>query len=162
VSAQPKFWSDDFDMDLPRVITDARDRLGEHADLELVTHGHETYGRLNHPAVWNHPLGSVSFFGRGDPHKPAEYWTNDPLVRCTLWEAVRDAWSHSNVILFESFPVWNDQWEHFEPLMYAIRGWSTLTEREYVKHTDAVKHALDCCRMDIERLLRREERSWLT
>lgn len=148
-----RFWSDDFDMDLPKVIPDARDRLGKFAELELVTHGHETYGRLNHPSVWNHPLGSVSFFGRGSPHKPPEYWTNHPLVKCTLWEAVRDAWVHSNVILFESFPIWSDQRKHFDPLMGCIRGWSLLTEREVTKHKDAVKWALDCCRNDVQRLV---------
>lgn len=155
MSEQPRFWSDDFDMDLPKVIPDARQRLGEHADLELVTHGHETHGRLNHPSVWNHTLGLVAFFGRGTPHKPAEYWASDPLVRCTLWEAVRDAWVHDNVILFEGFPIFNRQDEHFQPLMCHVRKWRELPELEVAKHKDAVVHALECCRMDVSRLVNR-------
>ena len=39
----PRFWSDDFDMDLPKIIPEARERLGKYADLELVTHGHTTF-----------------------------------------------------------------------------------------------------------------------
>ena len=27
--ADPKFWSDDFDMDLPKIIPDAKELLGE-------------------------------------------------------------------------------------------------------------------------------------
>ncbi|HLF10635.1 MAG TPA: hypothetical protein VJA26_05425 [Gammaproteobacteria bacterium] len=155
MSAQPQFWSDDFDMDLPKVIPDARDRLGEHADLELVTYGGTTHGRLNHPCVWNHPLGSVSFFGRGDPRIPSDYYHgHKELVKCTLWEAVRDAWPHSNVILFECRPIWKDQWEHFEPLMSHLRGWRELPEREVTNHKDAVIHALECCRIDVDRIVR--------
>jgi hypothetical protein len=154
VNAQPKFWSDDFDLDLPKVIPDARACLGYLAELELVTHGHETHGRLNHPSVWNHELGSVSFFGRGNPHKPDGYWTRDPIVRCTLWEAVRDAWCHDNVILVESVPVLYGQWIHFEPLMWHTRKWRALPELEVAKHVDAVKLALDRCFDEVERIVR--------
>lgn len=155
MSADRKFWSDDFDMDLPKVIPDARDRLGEHAELELVTHGHETHGRLNHPTVWNHYLGAVSFFGRGSPHKPEHYWTSDPLVSCTLWEAVRDAWVHDNVILLEGSPIWRSQWRHFQPLMWAVRGWRPLPAGLIEMHQDAVRRALERCRANVERLISR-------
>jgi hypothetical protein len=70
VSTDLPFWSDDFDMDLPKVIPDAKAALGDVADLELVTHGHTTHGRLNHPSCWNHSLGLVAWFGRRDPMKP--------------------------------------------------------------------------------------------
>lgn len=126
-------WCDDFDMDLPKVVPAARKALGEIGDLELHTYGHVTGGKLNHPSVWNHSLGMVAFFGRpGRVGKPASYYTNDPLVPCTLWEALRDAWCHNFVLLFENDPVWHGEqaWPIFERLMYHTRGWSKVTERE--------------------------------
>jgi hypothetical protein len=151
------FWSDDFDMDLPKVIPDARSRLGDLADFEMVTHGHTTHGRLNHPSVWNHALGSVAFFGRHSPMKPASYWTDHPLVRCTLWETIRDAWSHDFVVLFEHNPIWNGQsWGHFEPLMYHIRGWREVPEREVKEHKACVIEMIDRCRMLLQVQLDRE------
>ncbi len=145
----PKFRSDDFDMDLPTIIPEARSLLGAYADLELVTHGHETHGRLNHPTVWNHEFGSVAFFGRGDPHKPTSFWTDSPLVRCTLWEAIRDAWAHDVVILFErSNPIWDGSKtrEQFDPLMYHIRGLRTLDEAEVEGHKQAVETRIQLVR----------------
>lgn len=148
------FWSDDFDMDLPKVIPDAKTRLGKHADLELVTTcTRPTHGRLNHPCAWNHPLGLVSFVGRGHTHRPGHYHTSAPTIRCTLWEVIRDAWPHSNVVLFEGFPIWHDQWEHFQPIMYHIRKLHELTAGDLDRHIAAVRHEIDCCRMDVARLV---------
>jgi hypothetical protein len=138
----PKFWSDDFDMDLPKILPEARSLLGAYADLELVTHGHETHGRLNHPTVWNHGLGMVAFFGRHTPMKPASFWTDSPLVRCTLWEAIRDAWVHDIVILFEGqTPIWDGSKtrEQFNRLMYHLRGWRRIEEAEVDAHKAAVQ-----------------------
>jgi hypothetical protein len=143
--ADAPFWSDDFDMDLPKVIPAARDALGDVAELSLVTHGHVTHGRLNHPSVWNHSLGSVAFFGRSSPMKPASYWTDDPLVPCTLWEAIRDVWSHDFVLLLEHNPVWNHPEmynQHFYPLMSNLRGWSSLPAADIAEHKACVLDAI--------------------
>jgi len=159
--ADPPFWSDDFDMDLPKVIPEAKERLGEIAGLEIVTHGHMTHGRLNHPTCWNHSLGLVSFFGRGHPHKDESYWTSDPLVPCTLWEAVRDAWSHNNVIVFEHNPVFHGDhmWQYFEPLMYHLRGWdSKLTEKQVKEMKLCVLDEIAQCRMLIRAQIDRKGR----
>lgn len=48
-----RFWADDFDMDLPRIIPRLDDVLGDTAGVRLWTHGHTSHGRLNHPSVWN-------------------------------------------------------------------------------------------------------------
>lgn len=156
---EPPFWSDDFDMDLPKIIPEARERLGKYADLELVTHGHTTHGRLNHPSVWNHSLGSVAWFGRRTPMKPAEYVTFDPIVRCTLWEAIRDVWSHDFVLLFEHDPIWNHPEmynEHFYPLMSHIRKWTELPEKDVREHKLCVLDAIAQTRMLLHAHLTRE------
>lgn len=143
--SDPKFWSDDFDMDLPRVIPGAKQLLGEKADLELVTHGSTTHGRLNHPCVWNQPLGSVAFFGRGMPHKPVHCWTSDPIVKCTLWEAIRDAWVHDVVIVFETTAIWDGgkTRAEFDPLMSHLRKWTCLPEWRVAKLKDMVRMRLE-------------------
>lgn len=122
---QPSMWCDDFDMDLPKVIPDARDLLGDMADVKLSTHGHTTYGALNHPSVWNCEDGPVAFFGFRSPRKPKSYWTNAPTVRCTFWQAVRDAWAHSYIMAVEGRPVLdtNGLYPRFERIMYDLRGW---------------------------------------
>jgi hypothetical protein len=155
MSGELPFWADDFDMDLPKIIPEARDRLGDLADLQLVTHGHTTYGRLNHPTVWNHDLGCVAWFGRRSPHKPASYVTDSPLVQCTLWEAIRDVWSHDYVIVFEHNPIWNgDMWQHFEPLMGHTRGYHVLPEAEVKEHKLCVLDKIAQCRMLLRQQLR--------
>ncbi len=152
-----RFWSDDFDMDLPKVIPEARRHLGEYADLEMVTHGHTTHSRLNHPSVWNHHLGSIAFFGRVSPMKPHGYSTSDPLVRCTLWEAIRDAWCHDFILIFEGRPIWDgDTYRHFEPLMYHVRGWRQMPEPEANIHRVRVLRRINACRRILRGQLGRE------
>lgn len=145
------FWSDDFDMDLPKVIPEARERLGEYAGLELLTRGHTTHGRLNHPDCWNHSLGMVAFFGRpGHHYKESFFSTQSPEVRCTLWEAIRDVWVHDYVIVLEHNPIWNHPEmynEHFYPLMSHLRGWSQLSEKEVKEHKLCVLDAIAQTRM---------------
>lgn len=121
----PPMWCDDFDMDLPKILPEAKSLLGDTADVTLWTHGHTTHGRLNHPSVWNGDTGMVAFFGFRTPQKPEVYWTSSPLVRCTFWEAVRDAWVHSMVMLVEGKPVLdtNRLWPDFEDIMWDVRGW---------------------------------------
>lgn len=144
--SDPIFWSDDFDMDLPKVIPGAKSLLGGYADMSLVTHGHQTHGRLNHPTVWNHELGMVAFFGRGTPMKPASFYTDSPFVRCTLWEAIRDAWVHDVVIIFERLtPIWDGlrTRENFDPLMGHLRGHAKLRETEVEEHKTAVQTRIE-------------------
>lgn len=141
-----KFWSDDFDMDLPKVIPDAKELLGPHAHIELVTHGGTTHGRLNHPTCWNHDLGSVALFGRQSPWKPAAFYTPEPLVKCTLWEAIRDAWVHDVVIVFEArTPIWDGgkTRAEFEPLMSHMRKWTCLPEWRINKLKEKVRLRLE-------------------
>jgi hypothetical protein len=47
-----KFWSDDFDMDLLKVFPQVEGMLRD-PNIPLWTVGHESHGRLNHPACWN-------------------------------------------------------------------------------------------------------------
>jgi hypothetical protein len=127
------FWSDDFDMDLPKIFPDARRLLGDLGDIELVTVGKpDKNGRLNHPAVWNGDHSMLSFFGFKRPRKPDLYWSSDGLVRCTAWEAFRDAWSHNYLIQVEQRPVWDTGplWPHFQTIMYRVRGWGHYTAEQ--------------------------------
>jgi hypothetical protein len=59
------------------------------------------------------------------------------------------------VILLESFPVWSTSGEHFYPLMRHLRRWEgfELQQGQLQRHKDAVIHALECCRMDVERIV---------
>jgi len=126
------FWSDDFDMDLLKVIPDVEQMLGELADVELYTHGKTTNGRLNHPSVWNSYHAMIAFFGFEDPGKPEAYHTSDLVVRCTFLEALRDAWVHSYEIFVEGISIWNAfaLKPEFDRLMYHIRSWRSLHESE--------------------------------
>lgn len=150
-TTEQRFWSDDFDMDLPKIIPEARERLGEYADLELVTTSHTTHGRINCPCVWNHSLGMVAFFGRpGRLYRDPSFVTNRPEVRCTLWEAIRDVWSHDFVLVFEFNPIWNHPEmynAHFYPLMAHIRKWTELPEKDVREHKLCVLDAIAQTRM---------------
>jgi hypothetical protein len=130
------FWSDDFDMDLPRVIPETCEICAPIAGLALWTTGHTTHGALNHPSVWNSDGGSVAFFGTRGICKPESYWTNSPTVQCTAWEAIRDAWPHSYIMVVDGCAVWDTGrlWRHFETIMWDLRGWrSQPSEREDAK-----------------------------
>lgn len=160
----PPMWCDGFDMDLPKIVPEAKAALGELAVLDLLTYGHTTHGRLNHPSVWNHSLGMVAFFWRPTRPtcKPAGYYTgNDAPVPCTLWEAIRDAWVHDFVLIFEHDPVWDgDTREHFDPLMWHIRGWGDpLPEAKAAEHRACVLDKVKCCAMLVRAHIERESQS---
>lgn len=127
MTAFPRFWADDFDMDLPKVLPDLDDILGDTASMPLWTYGGTSHGRLNHPSVWGNPEGHMdAFFGLSPDTvgKPDSYYTDDELVECTWREAVRDAWSHNYVIVVADRDVW-DAWRWrswFTDLMYDLRG----------------------------------------
>jgi hypothetical protein len=157
-SVDAPFWSDDFDMDLPKIIPDAKQLLGQHRALQLLTTGSVRDGMLMHPTVWNHHLGTIAMFStrRGWWAKPGSYYTTDPKVVCSLWEAVRDAWSHGYVMLIDGVPVLNTQRMYnrrFYPLMSSLRGWSELPPRAVERHKMFVRAAIRCCGKKVARIL---------
>ncbi len=121
------FWSDDFDMDLPKIIPDALDLLGDVAEWELWTTGHpdRRYGNLNHPDVWNGDDAMLAYFGFHGPRKPPHCVGSDGQVRCSVWEAFRDAWPHHYLMLVEFKPIWNTfvLSQSFDEIMWDLRGW---------------------------------------
>ncbi len=126
--ADAPFWPDDFNMDLPKVFPDARRLLGDLADVELVPVGHpDKNGRLNHPCVWNSDEGSIAFFGFGNSCRNESFYVAPGAqdIKCTAWEAFRDAWAHNFLMIVDAQRVWNagDLWPYFETIMYEKRGW---------------------------------------
>jgi hypothetical protein len=122
------FWADGFDMDLARVFPEAREMLRDLADVELVTTGAPCprTGRLNHASVWNGRHAMLAYYGLEAPVRPASLVAgNAAEIRCTAWEAFRDAWPHQYLMIVELRPVWNTQrlWPQFETLMWAERKW---------------------------------------
>lgn len=132
MSEQAPFWSDDFDMDLPRIVPDWLDLLGPAADVELWTYSNTTHGRINCPTAWNQYDGSLaSYFGL-DPNnvKPDNYYAGlDKPVPCTFAEAVRDLWSHHHrAMLGEHRIIDAFEWHDFAQIMYHVRGQDVLSE----------------------------------
>ena len=127
------FWSDDFDMDLPKLFPDARRLLGDLGDIELVTTGRpdQRTGRLNHPSVWNSDRAMLAFFGFRSAVRPSHYYTNEPEIRCTTWEAFRDAWPHSYLIVVERRPIWDTfaLRAEFNALLYDLRNYPGLASK---------------------------------
>jgi hypothetical protein len=155
-SCDRPFWSDDFDMDLPKIIPDAKQLLGQHAGLKLTTAASVRNGMMSHPSTWNSRLGSIALFSTGLWQRPAFYWTDSPQVECTLWEAVRDAWSHGYVMLIDGVPVLNTERMYnrrFYPLMSNLRGWPTLDANKVVRHKLMVRSAIRCCSKKVARIL---------
>lgn len=125
------FWSDSFDMDLLNVLPDLPDDLGQAANLPLWTHGGETRGRLNHPAVW----GVYAYFGTDDTGrwKPDTFTTSQPVIACTWLEALRDAWPHTYIIAVNRRTIWDAHrlWPTFQKLMYDARAIRPLPATEF-------------------------------
>jgi hypothetical protein len=121
-----RFWSDDFDMDLPKVIPEACEICAPIAGLTLWTTGHTTHGALNHPTVWNADGGGyVAFFGTRGVRRADIFWTNDRIVKCTAWEMFRDAWPHAYRIVVDDVVIWDAGalYPLFETIMYDLRAW---------------------------------------
>jgi len=125
-----RFWSDSFDMDLLKVIPGVVDAAAPAAHLRLWTYGGTSYGRLNHPAVWNGYKGTLAYFGLDDTGwwKPSANWTDAPMVECTWLELLRDAWVHQYQALVNGWPVFDTSraWRMFEQLMGHARGYRNL------------------------------------
>lgn len=118
-------WCDDFDADLPKLIPDALDALGDTADVPLWTRCKPTNGKINLPNCWHTDLGLAAYFTSREweiPNPPG-YATSDPIVRCTFWEAVRDEWCHDAVIVVNRVAIWTPPSESMMDLMFDLRGW---------------------------------------
>jgi hypothetical protein len=161
-----RFWADDFDMDLPKVLPRFDDALGDMGDARLWTFGNASHGRLNHPSVWGDPnrAGFNAYFGSGDrdPWKPASFVTDAPLVECTWREAVRDAWPHTYRIVVDGRPVWDAVrlWGPFNKLMFDVRGWSRLSARKADNLRGAVLASLYRATDDLRSILASEAVAW--
>lgn len=139
------FWSDDFDMDLPKVLPDWKECLGEAASIELRTHGGLSHGKLNHPSVWNSPDGMTAFCGLFlDAAKPDLYSTDRPLVSCTFAELVRDVWVHQCLVRVQGIAVIDTQplLHVFDQLMWHVRKYTELPEQTVIKHLNKVRTLL--------------------
>jgi hypothetical protein len=127
-----KFWSDDFDMDLPKVFPQLDEWIGEQGNVKLWTVGHTSFGRLNHPTVWN-THGAFLWLERPALARDEHGWFNifgcvddSQIVECTWREWLRDAWSHrygAILILSDSKQVRLPamQWRPFETIMCKLR-----------------------------------------
>jgi len=125
------FWSDDFDMDLLKVVPNVIKDLGKYADRKLWTVGHLTAGRLNHPTVWN-THGAFVWLKEPVLLRDEHGWfnvlgcvSNEPIVECTWLELLRDQWPHHYpfVLLPKGVRFPEPPMRHFERLMYDLRGW---------------------------------------
>lgn len=138
---EPPFWSDDFDMDLLKVIPNVREDLGEYADRTLWTVGHvdKRNGRLNHPVCWNTHGAFEAFAWLQKPNLVRDKygWFNiggcvgdEPEVECTWLELLRDQWAHSYafILLPSRSYFYPARRRHFDRLMYRIRGWEPDSE----------------------------------
>ena len=118
-------WCDDFDADLPKLIPEAIDALGDTADVRLWTHSKPTNGKINCPSSWWTDHGLTAFFSTREHvgGQPGGYITSDPVVGCTFWEAVRDEWCHDAVIVVNGRWIWTPPSDTMMKLMFDLRGW---------------------------------------
>lgn len=125
-------WCDDFDMDFPKIFSDAPAALGELADIELWTNGHATDGVLNHPSAWNTDFGLAAFFGFNGNGRGEFFYTSAPLVKCTAWEMFRDAWPHHVAIVVEREMIWDTGAlsREFDVIAWAVRQWRVVPASE--------------------------------
>jgi hypothetical protein len=146
---RPKFWSDDFDMDLLKVFPNVPKMLKE-PDLIVWTVGHESFGRLNHPNTWN-SHGAFLWTVRPALQRDEHGWFNidgcvgdSPEIECTWLEWLRDAWSHhyGAIILPAKRMLPPSDWPSFERIMYDLRGWHKCNVSE--DRATALKWIMRC------------------
>jgi hypothetical protein len=135
-------WCDDFDADLLKVVPGAAEALGEAAGVKLLTWcGHLTDGKINHPACWNGDTGFIALFWTDPACKPDPfYWTDAPAAECTFLEAVRDEWVHDAAIYVNGHGIWRPPVRLMEKLMYDLRGWTPLDDKE----RDSIRRNVRC------------------
>jgi hypothetical protein len=136
-SSYPRFWSDDFDMDLLKLWPDLPEKLGPTSGVHLWTVGSMTYGRLNHPTVWNAHTGCLAYlwFEKQNLPRDPDGWfrihgcvSNSPEIECTWLEWLRSWWPHHHGFLLSSqyFDACCD--EHFTQIMNHVRGLDRRTD----------------------------------
>lgn len=141
MSERAKFWSDDFDMDLLKIFPDIEKTLRNPGAI-VWTVGHESYGRLNHPAVWN---THSAFLWLEKPNLPRDEhgWFNvrgcvgdSPEIECTWIEWLRDVWPHSCAAVIlpgqQRLPVAPQ--DAFMAIMYDLRRWNKLDADRLAEH----------------------------
>ena len=148
-----KFWSDDFDMDLLKLFPSLPKMLAD-SDLSLWTVGGESFGRLNHPVIWN-THGAFVWREKPNLDRDKHGWFNirgcvsdHREIECTWLELLRDAWPHHYAfILFPDDrmvpPAPN---EAFMTIMYDLRGWQKSTEIE-LHRAEAMRWIMRCDRI---------------
>jgi hypothetical protein len=144
-------WCEDFDADLPKVVPDALDLLAPVTNVVLRTHSTPTNGRINCPSSWWTDFGLTAFFatpGWGDP-APAGYWTNEPVVECSVEDIIRDEWIHGSVVVVNGRFVWRPPNQLMEWLMFDLRGWTPL---ESERRAEIQEHVRASLRAAVERL----------
>lgn len=136
-------WCDTFDADLLKVVPGAVKALGETAGLELTTRSHITSGKINAPSCWNTSFGLAAFFWTAAGAPPDACWhTNDPEVRCTLLEAVRDEWVHDAAVVIDGRVIWRPPVALMMRLMYDVRGWTVLDDAQRGRIRESVLASL--------------------
>jgi len=130
------FWSDGLDIDLYRLVPEARDAIGEDANVTLYTwSGPKTHGRLNHPTVWGE-VWPACVVGTSPESitMPRGYVTgpSESVTECTFEELCRDAWLHHySAVLDADFRLIlcpERQW--FNALMYSARGFFSVPDED--------------------------------
>jgi hypothetical protein len=140
------FWADSFDIDLPKVFPDLREELGALGDVTLFTEGRpcSKTGGLNHPAVWNGDHAMLAYFGFSGPSRPGGLVAPSAAeIRCTAWEAFRDAWPHNYVVIVEREPVWDTSalQHQFETILLAERKWAAVASQRLAEARTDVRHS---------------------
>ena len=127
-----KFWSDEFDMDLLKLFPDLPKEIGETAEVKLWTVGGESFGRLNHPSVWN-SHGAFIWTGKPQLDRDKHGWftveggctADSALIECTWLEVLRDQWAHHYGFILLPVAVYFKpiRWLIYERIMYHRRDW---------------------------------------
>ena len=158
---QAPFWSDDFDMDLPKVVPAWLELLGDDvAAVELLTYSGTFAGRINCPASWDHSrYGGVSYFGFEDAGLPEMCSTYLPVVSCTFAEVVRDLWVHGQVgVVGGVVIVRADTIQRtFERLMHHRRKWVVLGQDDALALEHRVERWIRACGSKMHELLKRRQ-----
>lgn len=159
----PKFWSDDFDMDLLKLFPNLPEMLGAMAEMTMWTVGHGSFGRLNHPTVWN-THGAYLWLAKPNLPRNEHGWyrvngcvSDSPEIECTWLEWLRDWWSHHYGFIvkpsgdyFPPMPV-----ERFDTIMYDLRGWIKINEESRNRELEMVWLSLRNMTHRMSRLIER-------
>jgi hypothetical protein len=103
---------EDWDGYLLKLVPQAAGIIAPVAEVKLITHGSmDEEGRLRHPSVWHSYSGMVAFFDFDEEgagvRKPQEFWTDEPIVHCSLLEAFSSAWAHHYILHLREQAVWD-------------------------------------------------------